>query len=229
MQIRRCPATVIERFALSQETCLWLSPPFGDKEIGGGSSHREEKYMEKSGGLSGPPLLLTRAAAFVAVGIALGHLLSPVPNVELVTATCFCAGYLLGFGAGVLCSLLIESLFAGFHPMGSSFGLTLVAQCIGMMGAGGMGALCSLLVRRSLKFVRIALVTLFGFLATLWFDILTNLAFPVAAGFSFEQTLASFALAVPFVAIHLVSNTFVFMLLVSPLLPKLTTIIEDPV
>ncbi len=188
----------------------------------------EENKMEPSGGFSSPPLLLTRSAAFVAVGIALGYLLAPVPNVELVTATCFCAGYLLGVGAGVLCSLLIESLFAGFHPMGSSMGLMLLSQCLGMTGVSVLGSLCRPLSIRRSQTMRVALITLFGFLGTLWFDFLTNLAFPVTAGFSFEQTLASFALALPFTAIHLISNTLVFLLVVSPLLPKLISIIENP-
>lgn len=189
---------------------------------------REENTMDSSGGISGPPLLLTRAASFVAVGIALGYLLAPVPNVELVTATCFCAGYLLGAGAGLLCSILIEALFAGFHPMGSSFGLTLVAQCLGMGGAGLLGAIARPIIGKRMSAVRVILVTLFGIFATLWFDLLTNLAFPVAAGFSFEQTMASFVLAAPFAAIHFASNTLVFMLVVSPLLPKLTQLIENP-
>ncbi len=188
-----------------------------------------EDTMGKTGGVVGPPLLMTRAAAFVAVGVALGFLLAPVPNVELVTATCFCAGYLLGAGPGVLCSMLMEALFAGFHPMGSSAGLTLVAQCLGMGGAGLLGALCAPLTRSSSRTLRVVLVTLFGIGATIWFDLLTNLAFPVAAGFSFEQTMASMVLAVPFAAIHLGSNALVFCLIVAPVLPKLVPIIEHPI
>lgn len=189
----------------------------------------EERIMEPSGGNTTPPLLLTRSAAFIAVGLALGYLLAPVPNVELVTATCFCAGYLLGFGAGVLCSLMIESLFAGFHPMGSSVGLTLIAQCLGMAGAGAAGALCAKLTTQSKPTIRTVVITLFGFAATVWFDLLTNLAFPITAGFSTEQTAASMVLAAPFAAIHLVSNTLVFLFVVSPILPKLIQAIEQPI
>ncbi|MCB9357144.1 MAG: hypothetical protein H6508_04360 [Calditrichaeota bacterium] len=184
--------------------------------------------MSDSGGASGPPLLLTRIAALVAVGVALGYLLAPVPNVELVTATCFCAGCLLGVGAGVLCSLLIETLFAGFHPMGSSLGLTLVAQCLGMAGAATLGGLFRPVARRLHGLSLAALVTLMGILSTLWFDLLTNLAFPVAAGFSFEQTLASLGLALPFAALHLLSNALVFLLVVLPAIPKLMRIAEQP-
>lgn len=184
--------------------------------------------MNPTGGISGPPLMLTRAASFVAVGIALGYLLAPVPNVELVTATCFCCGYLLGPGAGLLCSMLTEALFAGFHPMGSTFGLTLVAQCLGMGSAGVLGAVARSVVGARTSVVRTVLVVLFGALATTWFDLLTNLAFPVAAGFSIEQTMASLVLAVPFAAIHIGSNTLVFLFVVAPLLPKLLQIIETP-
>ncbi|MCB1061108.1 MAG: hypothetical protein KDB65_12850 [Calditrichaeota bacterium] len=185
--------------------------------------------MDSFGGHKVPPLLLTRAAAFVAVGVALGYLLAPVPNVELVTATCFCAGYLLGFGTGVLCSMLIEVLFAGFHPMGSSVGLTLVAQTLGMMGAAAAGTICSGFARRASISLRTLFVVLLGVAATLWFEVLTNLAFPIAAGFSADQTFASLVLGAPFSAIHLVSNTLVFLLVVAPLLPRLTTLIENPI
>ncbi|MBK6766888.1 MAG: hypothetical protein IPG71_11465 [bacterium] len=184
--------------------------------------------MNPVGGISGPPLLLTRAASFVAVGIALGYLLAPVPNVELVTATCFCSGYLLGSGAGVLCSVLIEALFAGFHPMGSSFGLTLVAQCIGMGGAGLLGAVARRLIGKRTSTWRTAMIVIIGVAATFWFDLLTDLAFPVAAGFSIEQTIASLALAAPFAAIHVGSNALVFLFVVAPLLPKLIQMIENP-
>ena len=172
-----------------------------------------------------PPLLMTRTAAFIAVGLVSGYALAAVPNVELVTATCFCAGYVLGPGAGVFCGAFTEALFAGFHPMGSSFGLTLLAQVIGMALAGLLGSVCAILAKRASEWLRAALVVAFGILSTLIFDFITNLAFPITAGFSYSQTLASFALALPFAAIHLVSNTLVFAVIVAPILPRLQRII----
>lgn len=172
-----------------------------------------------------PPLLMTRTAAFIAVGLVSGYALAAVPNVELVTATCFCAGFVLGPGAGVFCGAFTEALFAGFHPMGSSFGLTLIAQVIGMAAAGLLGAICAILTRRVNEWMRAALVVAFGILTTLFFDFVTNLAFPISAGFSYSQTIASFALAVPFAAIHLISNTLVFTVIVAPILPQLQRII----
>jgi hypothetical protein len=171
------------------------------------------------------PLLLTRVAAFVAVGIALGMALVGVPNVELVTAVSFLSGFLLGVAAGVLTGGLIEVLFAGLNPMGSSLGLVLVAQVLGMILAGALGGVAARVAgpnRRGIRYA--AVVILSGAIATIVFDILTNLAFPVMAGFSFSQTLVTLAAGVPFAAIHLLSNLFVFAVIVRPLIPRLENV-----
>lgn len=168
------------------------------------------------------PLLLTRMAAFVAVGIALGLALVAVPNVELVTGVSFMSGFLLGAGAGVVTGGLIEALFAGFHPLGSSLGLVLVAQMAGMAFAGALGGAAARIVGPSRRGIRYAAaIVAAGALATLVFDALTNLAFPAMAGFSRSQTWVTLAAGVPFAAIHLLSNLFVFGLVVRPLIPRL--------
>jgi len=168
------------------------------------------------------PLLLTRIAAFVAVGIALGLALVAVPNVELVTGVSFMSGFLLGARAGVLTGGLIEALFAGFHPMGSSLGLVLAAQVAGMALAGLLGAVAAQATgadRRGIRYA--ASIVLAGAVTTVIFDVLTNLAFPVMAGFSLSQTLVTLAAGIPFAAIHLLSNLLVFSLIVRPLIPRL--------
>jgi len=168
------------------------------------------------------PLLLTRMAAFVAVGIALGLALVAVPNVELVTGVSFMSGFLLGARAGVVTGGLIEALFAGFHPLGSSLGLVLVAQMAGMAFAGALGGAAARIVGSSRRGIRYAAaIVAAGAIATITFDALTNLAFPVMAGFSLSQTLVTLAAGVPFAAIHLLSNLFVFGLVVRPLIPRL--------
>jgi MFS family permease len=168
------------------------------------------------------PLLLTRMAAFVAVGIALGLALAAIPNVELVTAVCFISGFLLGVRAGVVTGGLIEALFAGFHPLGSSLGLVLIAQMAGMALAGLLGGVAARVTGPSRRGIRYAAsIVLAGAVATIVFDALTNLAFPVMAGFSLSQTLVTLAAGVPFAAIHLFSNLLVFGVLVRPLIPRL--------
>jgi energy-coupling factor transport system substrate-specific component len=169
-----------------------------------------------------PPLLITRIATFVAVGLVAGLALSAIPNVELVTAVCFIAGFLLGPSAGLLTGGLTEALFGGFHPMGSSFGPILLAQVLGMALAGLTGAVASVLTRTAQRRTYFAaVVTCGGIVATAVFDLLTNLAFPLMAGFSHSQFAVSMLAAIPFAAIHLISNTLVFIVVVVPLLPRL--------
>jgi hypothetical protein len=181
-----------------------------------------EMAMSLETRLGRSPLLLTRIAAFVAVGIALGLALVAVPNVELVTGVSFMSGFLLGARAGVLTGGLIEALFAGCHPMGSSLGLLLVAQVAGMASAGFWGAVAAQATgtnRRGLRYA--ATIVVAGAVATVIFDVLTNLAFPFMAGFSLSQTLVTLVAGIPFAAIHLFSNLLVFSLIVRPLIPRL--------
>ncbi len=160
-------------------------------------------------------------AAFVAVAVVVGYLLAPIPNVELVTATCFAAGYCLGAPGGVLVGAMAEFLFAGLHPMGSSVGLLLIAQMLGMALAGFAGGKASLVLRdlQSLASRRILLVV--GALITFVFDLLTNLAFPFQAGFSISQTVAVLLAGIGFAAIHIVSNSLVFSFVLPTVLSRL--------
>jgi energy-coupling factor transport system substrate-specific component len=177
--------------------------------------------MEVESRPAGLPLHLTRIASFVAVGLVAGVALVAVPNVELVTAVCFSAGFLLGPAAGMLTGALTESLFAGFNPMGSSFGILLVGQVIGMVAAGLLGSVAAITSGPKLGYrYRVSVVGM-GILATLFFDLVTNLIFPIAAGFTVSQTMISLGTAVPFAITHLVSNAVVFSLIVQTLLPKL--------
>jgi hypothetical protein len=173
-----------------------------------------------------PPFLLTRIASFTAVGLVAGLALSAIPNVELVTATCFMSGFLLGAAGGAMTGALTETLFAGFHPMGTTLGPVLVAQVVGMTTAGLAGAMAARSVgtaRHGWRFR--ATILLLGVCTTFIFDFLTNLAFPFMAGFSFSQGLAVMAAGIPFAAIHIGSNALVFSLIVSPLLPRLEKVL----
>jgi hypothetical protein len=160
-------------------------------------------------------------AAFVAVAVVVGYLLAPVPNVELVTATCFAAGYCLGALAGVVVGAVAEFLFAGLHPMGSSIGLLVVGQMLGMALAGFVGGRVSLFLTNLQSLTSRRILLLLGALLTLIFDLLTNLAFPLQAGFSFSQTRAVLLAGIGFAAIHIVSNSLVFSLVLPSLLSRL--------
>jgi len=160
-------------------------------------------------------------AAFIAVAVVLGYLLTPVPNVELVTATCFAAGVCLGATGGVVVGAMGEFLFAGLHPMGSSVGILLLAQMLAMALAGFVGGNISSLVKDFRSFASRRILFVVGAFLTLLFDFLTNLAYPLQAGFSLSQTIAVLVAGIGFAAIHIASNALVFALVLPPVLTRL--------
>lgn len=167
------------------------------------------------------PLWMTRIAAFVSVGVVAGLGLAVIPNVELVTACCFSAGFLLGPLAGIVTGLLTELVFAGFHPMGSSMGFLLCGQMLGMGCAGFSGGLVRVLAGRNRSWYYRGLCVAAGAVATIFFDLVTNLAYPLSIGFEGIELGAYLVAGLPFAVIHLVSNVLVFALLVTSLLPRL--------
>jgi hypothetical protein len=169
---------------------------------------------------SNQPLFLTRVASFVAVGVVLGYVLMAIPNVELITATCFTAGYCLGPLGGIFVGALTEFLFAGFHPTGSSFGLLLIAQMLGMVFVGFAGSRLSIYIENPQKAASRRLLFLAGLLLTFVFDVLTNIAFPVQAGFSLYQTLVTLIAGIGFSVVHFISNALIFSIVLPPLLAR---------
>lgn len=168
-----------------------------------------------------PTLLLTRMAAFIAVAVVLGYLLTAIPNVELVTATCFAAGYCLGPASGAAVGAAAEFLFAGFHPMGSSVGLLLLAQMLGMTLVGFAGGRIAGFLAAPQSLASRRILFLVGAFVTLVFDLLTNLAFPLQAGFSFSQTLVALAAGAGFAAVHIGSNCLIFSIVLPKVLVQL--------
>jgi MFS family permease len=161
----------------------------------------------------------------VAVGVVSGLVLAAIPNVELVTACCFSAGFLLGPLAGIVTGLLTEMVFAGFHPMGSSMGFLLVSQMLGMAGAGFAGGMVRSLVGANRSWYYRGASIAAAVVVTLFFDLITNLAYPVSVGFRGIELGAYLVAGLPFAAIHLISNVAVFAVIVTPLLPRLERVI----
>ena len=80
-------------------------------------------------------------AAFVAITVVLGYVFAFIPNVELVTASIFLSGYLLGSKKGVLIGIVAEFLFSLLNPYGAANPPLLLAQLIAMAIVGYSGGL----------------------------------------------------------------------------------------
>jgi uncharacterized membrane protein len=84
---------------------------------------------------------LIQTALMVALCVAVGYLMIPIPNIELLSAAVFTCGVLRGSQRGALVGLLTMLLFASLNPMGISPPPMFVAQVIGMTGVGAAGGL----------------------------------------------------------------------------------------
>ena len=164
-----------------------------------------------------PVLYLTRLSMFTALGVTLGYALMSVPNVELVTATVFIAGAVLGASGGALVGAAAEGIFSLFHPLGAPSPPLWIAQVLSMTVTGAAGGLFfesgSPLTQS--KRVRIGIA---GFLCTLNFAVLTTLAYSLTVSFSMKQILASLVFGVGFYVLHLTSNTVIFFTVVPAVL-----------
>ena len=60
--------------------------------------------------------VLVVMAIFIALAIAGGLVLIAVPNVELLSATVFLAGYMLGAVRGAVVGAIAEFLYSFFNP-----------------------------------------------------------------------------------------------------------------
>lgn len=157
---------------------------------------------------------------FAGIAIAAGYMLISVPNVEAITATLFLAGYTLGTERGILASLITVIVFFGLNPQGGMFPPLLLAQAFGLAIASVAGVIFSKLETLN-KYVNLALILVLSLITTLLYDLLTNLAFPIAAGLNFKGILITLGAGIPFAIIHLVSNVLIFLALVPPVIMTL--------
>ena len=177
-----------------------------------------------------PPLgrinrLVVLSALFIALTVAVGYALISVPNIELVTATIFVAGYLLGPSRGIIVGALAEFLFSLTHPLGPSAPPLLVAQVISMAVVGCVGGLAGRWQHiPGNVIVRILIFAGLGFFLTLMFDVLTTLSFAIfLSGLSVPKIIATFTFGSFFYTIHLVVNTLIFALIVPAIVIRLSS------
>jgi len=158
---------------------------------------------------------------FIALAVALGFTLIVIPNLELVTATAFISGWLLGPWFGALVGFISETIFSGLNPIGSGFLFfpLLIAQVFSMAFAGFIGGIAR---RGQIMFLSswtglLALAGV-GVLLTAIYDLLTTLAYPIAAGFSGLQIWTMIAAGSVLSIFHILSNAAIFAIIVPGIL-----------
>lgn len=170
--------------------------------------------------------LLVLTALFVASVVALGYAFVFVPNIELVTATVFLSGVLLGARRGAFVGLAGETLYSLLNPFGVAAPPLLLAQ-VGAMGIAGFvgGTSRHRLGNGNSWWPSVVAFAFYGVSLTLLFDLLTTLSFFAVGGFTVTKFLASLAFGAPFYALHLASNAVIFALLVPAAMRVLTPVV----
>tara|TARA_Y100001936_G_scaffold137558_1_gene134352 strand:+ start:63 stop:587 length:525 start_codon:yes stop_codon:yes gene_type:complete len=159
------------------------------------------------------PSNLVKAATFCAVAIGMGFSLILIPNIELITVVVFLSGLYLGIRWGGVVGMTSMAIYSGMNPMGSglSFPPLFAMQIIGMSLTGIIGGLV-----RPFFFVKqfniflISSLAFLGFTVTLIYDMLTLIAYPIAAGLGFSGMLAAIIKGLGFTLLHEISNAIVF-------------------
>lgn len=154
-------------------------------------------------------------ATFAGLMVALGYLLSSVPNVELVTATAFVAGVVLGARRGLLTAAVGELLYAAINPYGISSFTLLASQVIGMALAGLAGGLVGRrLLRARSASLQVLGVAACGLVVTVAFDFLTTVGFLIMSGLTLPALIGAYAYGAAFYLTHAAVNTVIFAIVV---------------
>ena len=166
---------------------------------------------------------LVKSAIFSAIAIGLGYMFLFVPNVEFISVTVFLSGLTLGFFWGGIVGMSSIALYSIFNPLGS--GIVYFTLLFGQVFAMGIIGLVGAFSRRFINIVKpkyhAFLAAIIGFVCTLLYDIVTNLAYPISAGYAWTETLVYAFAGVLFTLMHLFSNIIIFLIVVPSYIKKM--------
>ncbi len=156
-------------------------------------------------------------AIFIALAVAVGQ--DPFPNLELVSATIFLSGMVLGVRRGLIVGAVAMFLFSSFNAYGPAAPPLLIAQMLSMMIIGVTGGFM-----RNIFGSRVPpawLLGCTGFALTFLYDLLTTLSAIVVVKTGIPGFLAAVATGFYFFLLHQISNTIIFAFLLPVLLRRL--------
>ena len=167
---------------------------------------------------------LVRAAIFAAMAIGLGFMFMLVPNLEFISVTVFLAGLTLGISYGAMVGGTAMLIYSVMNPLGSGliYITLLIGQILAMAGIGSMGALSSQFIKKCSPKVMVGFAGGLGFFCSLWYDGITTLAYPISAGYNWDETMAYVISGLLFTLIHLASNAVIFSVVVPGYLKRLS-------
>lgn len=162
-------------------------------------------------------------ALFAGTTVGLGYLLISIPNVEAVTLMLFISGYTLGMVNGIMVAVVASTIYFGFNPQGGMYPPLLIAQIIGMSLAPVLGFLLKSLKSNLNRWEIASLLGLSAIICTAFYDLLTNIAYPLSTGMGVKGIIGFIIAGIPFSALHILSNTLIFLFVI----PKVTQYLDN--
>ncbi len=165
----------------------------------GGRKIRRSKWLAITGMMSGLALLGNYA-------------LAGLPNVELGSCILFVTAYVFGFHMAFWCTLIMSTIFGTLNPWGGLVPQIYLSQIVGWLFVVAVGSIAgrNREEKRSEKMNPIGFGTL-GAITTLFFDLVTDLGY----SWAFEVPYyGAVVFGLPFMVVHIVSNFFIFLLVV---------------
>ncbi len=154
-------------------------------------------------------------AIFAALAIGGNYALFALPNVELSSVMVFLSGFLFGPIIGALVGFIAMVIYQLWNPWGAfipPIGLAVIG-CTIFIGIVG-GIVGKALQRLDYPDIRwFWIPAMFGLLLTLFFDLVTTLAYSLTFSIPF---IVSFIMGLPFTLIHIASNAILFGLITQP-------------
>jgi hypothetical protein len=156
-------------------------------------------------------------AIFIALAVAVGQ--DPFPNLELVSATIFLSGMVLGARRGLIVGVVAEFLFSSFNAYGPAAPPLLIVQMFSMMLAGVAGGFVQKVFGTRVPPAWLLGIT--GFALTFVYDLLTTLSAIIIVKTGIPGFLTAVATGFYFFLLHQISNTIIFAFLLPILLRRL--------
>ncbi|MBN2412014.1 ECF transporter S component [candidate division KSB1 bacterium] len=163
------------------------------------------------------------ASLLTALSVSIGYIFLFIPNVELITATVFISGFILGPLYGAITGIIAEFLFSMFNPWGVPMLPLLMVQIVSFGLIGAAGGIYRLTFNKKKSYIyRFIIPALYGFVLTLIYDIITSLSYIFfATDVSINKIIAMFISGMVFYMTHAGVNTLIFATIVPIILIRL--------
>lgn len=153
-----------------------------------------------------------------AIAVLSNYSLIWIPNVKIMDLIVFISGFYYGILAGIIVGILSWMVYGSLNPYGFVLQIWLATMLCetfyGIIG-GLLKNKDNIFIEENYKFRKSILLGFIGFLITLLYDVLTNLAFAYIFNLPFIYVMI---FGIPFTILHEISNFILFSIGLIPII-----------